>query len=793
MRKALQILFLGITLITTACTTTGNQVPYAPTAWSTSNPLHIPYQARREQYQRGNLAPNPSFEEGRHLTEGRDDEFTLPGWEKVGRHVKWTDRDQDEDTTTGPNHNRRCIAIHRSKATELDEAEGVISDFIPVMPGNYDFHYQVRLNDIRSNKSRLGVKLFDAIVVKVLFFDASRTPVDAAQWNPVDDGLVDNSDKAFSFSHFWRIETFPWGQVRGRTYNYPFAEGDLPTGTSYVRLFFGLKGTGTMRVDDIYFGYSKWNFTALERFKPFFGQRLKTTELLVPTPKHFEAAGAITYYHAESPPSDLPVIVLPENPAPAEWSAARILQKKLNRVLKVPNEGINRSDRPIRILTNHFPATEVSGAGLILSIGPNSVYQRLRPHLPLAAIRGHAQGYVIQTAQDGSRPIVFLMGATPAGTYNAAATVVQLLEDDAFVFHKANVVDYPDFAGRAYFFKNWKNETALQEDLDAVERMSLYKLNRVYFGYDRSKKNWYAPDDLYRRGLSAAGRVFRESGVMRLAQMVNPYTHLPMEAPLQSLDDQARNTWSHSSPESLAALKGVYRIGLEAGADTLMLLADDFLPHTGANPQNYTLYTDADRKRFVNLQNAHAYIINRLKKWIDDDYPGTRLEFCPPWYSNEHIDRSHGKAERYFEALSIQIPRDVAIVWTGPTIRSLSIDKADLHRFHSLISRWPMIWDNTLYARNLEAQRYGGYPTHYPERVTLCNLFEPYDTNRPGNFHQYSDSRQSYINAHADTEVYRIKYATVADYLWNTSAYDPERSLWKVLVRQIREVTVQIV
>jgi hypothetical protein len=40
-----------------------------------------------------------------------------------------------------------------------------------------------------------------------------------------------------------------------------------------------------------------------------------------------------------------------------------------------------------------------------------------------------------------------------------------------------------------------------------------------------------------------------------------------------------------------------------------------------------------------------------------------------------------------------------------------------------------------------------------------------------------------YVNAAAETEVYRIKFATVADYEWNTSAYIPELSLWKALVK----------
>ncbi len=228
-------------------------------------------------------------------------------------------------------------------------------------------------------------------------------------------------------------------------------------------------------------------------------------------------------------------------------------------------------------------------------------------------------------------------------------------------------------------------------------------------------------------------------------------------------------------------LKDFLKIGLEAGADTVMLLADDFVPHTGKNRQNYSLYTAADKRRFVNLQNAQAYVINNLKQWLDLDYPGTQLEFCPPWYANEHIDRSQGKAELYFKELTFQIPPDIAIIWTGPTIRSLSIDMADLNRYRALIGRWPMIWDNTLYARNLETRRYGGYPTYYPGKVRMCNLFEPFDTYRPENFQKFSDDRRIYINGNAYREIYKVKYATVADYEWNTSAYNPELSLWKVL------------
>ncbi|MEE4262832.1 MAG: beta-N-acetylglucosaminidase domain-containing protein [Desulfobacteraceae bacterium] len=140
-------------------------------------------------------------------------------------------------------------------------------------------------------------------------------------------------------------------------------------------------------------------------------------------------------------------------------------------------------------------------------------------------------------------------------------------------------------------------------------------------------------------------------------------------------------------------------------------------------------------------------------------------------------------AEIYFKELTFQIPADVAIVWTGPAVRSLSIDMADIHRYQTLIGRWPMVWDNTLYARSIASKNYGGYTAHYPGKVRMCNLFEPFDGYRPKDLHKYSSGGHIYTNGDAYRDSYKVKFATMADYQWNTSAYDPELSLWKVLCR----------
>jgi hypothetical protein len=730
------------------------------------------------QLAKGNLAPDPSFERNSLKAGGKEPE----GWEKVGSRVEWLDRESGaaEDDVR---HGSRAVKIHRKTAGDLDEAEGVRSDFIPVIPGNYDLTYDVRLKNVDGNRRRLGGRLGDAVTVRVFFFDAEKKPLDPAAMNPVSGSLIDTSDKSYSFANYWSVDEFSWGTVRARTYNYPFSEGDLPDRTRYVRLFFGLKGAGTLWLDNVVFRYSKWNFSALERLKPYIDRDLSPVERLNPTPKGIQLSREVIYLEPGVADPMPPLIVLPDNPAPAERAAARLLEKKLNAAMARIRPAGNVSELRVQIIERDLSANELQSARLIFSIGKNRLMRRLSPDLPLAPISGRDQGYLIAPVETGPSHVVFLVGETAVGNFYAAATAAQLLDEDCCVYHSAAVIDYPDFLGRSYLLKRWETLADLDRDLEGLEMMSCHKLNKAYAGYDGRSKAWHQPDALFKAGIDETGRWCRENGVMSLGIMVNPYSHFEMWQAEDALSHQTRYTWIHAGAESQETLQHLFRLGLEAGAGTIMLLADDFVPHEGRNRMNFSLYVPEDRERFVNLQTAQAHVINRLKAWIDRDYPGTRFEFCPPWYLNEFIDRSEGKAEIYMKELTALIPHEIAIIWTGPTVRSLSLDMADLRRYRDLIGRWPMLWDNTLYARNLETEVYGGYTTYYPGKVRMCNLFEPLDTDRPADFHELNDGRHMYVNGAAESEVYRIKFATVADYEWNTSAYVPELSLWKALVK----------
>ncbi len=342
--------------------------------WTSSDPLSIPFSIRQKHYQKNNLAPNPSFEEGTVTMNGSVPTVTITGWEIIGRNIEWVDRNAPPYAADEVNDGRYAVKILRDNAGELDAAEGIISDYIPVIPGNYSFTYDVKIQNLTTNRSRLGQRLNDTFAVKTLFYDVNKKPIHPARLNPVSGTLIDNADKSYSFANYWSIEKFPWGTIRGRTYNYPFSEGDLPDRTRYVRLFFGLKGNGTLWLDNVDYRYAKWNFTVLERMKPYFEKHLTPEQRLIPTPKRVTRMPDVTYWDASLLTSRPPMILLPPDPAPAERTAATLLQNRIDSLMV----RLSPRDRPpgvdIRIAGENFSLSDVGNAKLVFSIGRNDVY-----------------------------------------------------------------------------------------------------------------------------------------------------------------------------------------------------------------------------------------------------------------------------------------------------------------------------------------------------------------------------------------------------------------------------------
>ena len=172
---------------------------------------------------------------------------------------------------------------------------------------------------------------------------------------------------------------------------------------------------------------------------------------------------------------------------PAAYTAAKIIQEKIFAVLGrvMPLKQFDGSN--IRIIKKNYSIADILNAKLVFSIGRNKIYKKVQPHLPLSVLQDNPQGYVIKPAQIGNTDVIFLFGETALANYYAAATAIQLFEADKAVYYNATIVDYPDFTGRSYVFKNWKNSDELHNELND-QRAREYSGTHTYYlpGKNRS-------------------------------------------------------------------------------------------------------------------------------------------------------------------------------------------------------------------------------------------------------------------------------------------------------------------
>ena len=94
-RPSLFFLLACITVLSGCSTLDHGLQKFGAAGWSASNPSSIPYEYRLQQYQKGNIVPNPSFEEGRLTDDNPSRPFALAGWEIVGQHVAWVGRQEE--------------------------------------------------------------------------------------------------------------------------------------------------------------------------------------------------------------------------------------------------------------------------------------------------------------------------------------------------------------------------------------------------------------------------------------------------------------------------------------------------------------------------------------------------------------------------------------------------------------------------------------------------------------------------------------------------------------------------
>jgi hypothetical protein len=358
--------------------------------------------------------------------------------------------------------------------------------------------------------------------------------------------------------------------------------------------------------------------------------------------------------------------------------------------------------------------------------------------------------------------------------------VAHLLDESRYVYYQSRIVDYPDIPQRSFLISAVSASSDEKAYGDNLADMLMLKMNRGYLDYYRSRNMWERTGTAYLRGLNEIGREAGKHGMIQLAHMVNPYAFLPASTRLDSIDPGLQNRWMHSSSSSLSKLRTRFIVGLEAGATTLVLCTNDHLPYKGGHSLNFSLYAERDRKKYINLQQAHIELIQLLTGSTGIGR-SVNFEFIPPWYANELVDQSRGQGEQYLRDLADNIPDQVSILWSGPSKQSYSVDEADFHRYRALTDRELVIWDNSLNTLP-DILSDTSLSMSLSLKLRTLNVFEPYQVKFTGSSLPGSQAGKIIINSPLDSELMKIRIATAADYMWNTLTYDPDLSLWKVLV-----------
>ena len=410
-----------------------------------------------------------------------------------------------------------------------------------------------------------------------------------------------------------------------------------------------------------------------------------------------------------------------------------------------------------------------SDARLILELhqnDPDSFLQELKrvvqpPTAPPTAELAR-EAYILEWSNNGSAPRARITAGTSEGLHNALLRIPRVLEwagsdrnrptqwlpaPKKMIekrepgFGSLTVADFPSFPQRGvvegFYGKPWTQ----QDRLDILRFEGEHGMN-VYY---------YAPkDDPYHRKLWR--EPYPPAQIQRLAELVNAartnfvdfaFAISPGLSVVYSKDQDFTDLTAKL--DSVAAL----------GVTHFALFLDDVPPD---------LRNPGDLQRFKTLAAAHIYFVNKLYQYLVARSPANRLTVTPTTYTNDWGSRD------YIREMGVGIDPHVDLVWTGTKVVSPIITVEQAIEWGQLLSRKPLVWDNfpvndgIPWRLNLGPMR--GRDPRLPAAV--AGLFA-----NPMN------------QAHASM----IPLQTVADYLWNPEAYDPDASYRKALNDQYGEDT----
>lgn len=734
--------------------------------WSGLNPVSVPLNVRQKEMNKGNLVSNPSFELGRFYTvDSTRLSFNLPGWRRLGEDVSWTDTENnsqyDSDDASAGVH---AIKIQRNSSNETEvQGQGILSDFIKIIPGNYELSFDIKLSGVRSNQHRMGTGIYDAVNIRLFCYDRNKVLLKNELIHPLFNRKIDNSFKGFGFSNYFEVNNFEWGRIVGRSASYPFEEGYLPEEARYVKIFAGLKGDGIMWVDRFDFRYSDRNFTLLERIQPYFDSTIEKSFNLIPLPQKASYPKKIKLVRLDEGSEDqlFPLILKPGN-------ADRQTQNSLIRLRRSLAVNSGYENTAFSVVTREGSITREK-TNLVFSFGNNYLSEQYREQLPFRDIHDKPQAYFIKRITQLEN-VVFVGYSDLEGLHHALHSLMQLIDFKDNIYHHYDIVDFPDYLKRSLIASFSSSERNNGEPFRGFELLSGVGINQWIHTSDKSR---VSPDDL--------GLEYKAWSKADLKSSVFPYHEkginldnlgLPLLETSEESEAKAEFKLFRERLRLSAIQLATFFNKMNSSENENIILSDKAIWESVSSNQSGSIVLDFDR--FTDFMEHRDYFYTNLNRQLSRNIPD--IFYFPLLGSTDRGLNVY--SEIYQKTLVSEVLESSGrkLLWPGSVKNTKTVDGTDLYMYNDL--KKLAFADYSLYDN---AGSFGNFFNYYPGRVLSESVFSPFNTRIEG-VDPDRFTNEFFLHISDLTPISVIRVMTAADYLWNTSSYNPARSLWNTLV-----------
>lgn len=416
-------------------------------------------------------------------------------------------------------------------------------------------------------------------------------------------------------------------------------------------------------------------------------------------------------------PENVEIIFHPEIPSPAAEAGRKLYRRSLQE-MAAENPGHPSGRLEVHVGLCSDPAIAEKFGDRV-------------PELP-------EQGYAIRVIEHSPAGAVVAIGGSDArGIFYGLASLRQLLEarDGQVWQNLVEVDDFPVWPSRfvSDYFSN--------ASLDGFQFLAANKIGG-YGGLGDSnwrKPEWWEQVEPIMRDMKAMS----DADLLTFLMQFHIYA-TPAGGPKFNIADRKQIDEFIECCRKMA----------QHGVSIFMIGTDDSTPR---GVDGYEFYHADEAEKFDNsVGRAHGYLMKCLYEALHDEFPDVQFGMIGAPYSFDHgIGRP--EVDRYLIDWAAEAPEEVMLVWTGSSVFSPRITRADAERLRKLVPGHDVfVFDNSngLFAPmpRWNTEFYPGMEKDNRGIVFLLGLVfgsRPWET---------------------------VYYLGACDYLWNPAAYDAVRS-----------------